>query len=213
MHFLRKKLATTVPSSLVESEISSDSKRGRPTGRVAKRDWLDAALHLLIHGGVDAVRVNDLARQLKVSKSGFYWHFSDRSDLLEAIKRFWIDEFSSQFMEHARTHKGSLRERLVLLVREIRAKESGKLDLAFTSWAQKDESVRVLVDHVRDMRVAFVKGLLAETGTTDPELTTRAKLFVTYFMWSELMFESGEYELEGEDLNGVLNVITGASPI
>lgn len=209
---LQKKPATTVPLSLVESGLSPDPKKGRPTGRVTKRDWLNAALHLLVSGGVDAVRINDLARQLKVSKSGFYWHFSDRSDLLEAIKRFWIEEFSSQFVEHARARNSPLREKLVALVESVRAKESGKLDLAFASWAQNDASVRVLVDHVRDLRIAFVKELLAETGASEPELTTRARLFVTYFMWSEIMFERGGSALDGEDLNGVLDIIVGASP-
>jgi AcrR family transcriptional regulator len=176
---------------------------------VGKRDWLNMALQILATGGVDAVRIRDLAQQLKISKSGFYWHFRDRSDLLESLKGYWIDEFSTQFMKNAKRQEGPLRERLISLVQAIRAKKSGKLDLAFVSWAQSDPSVRALVDRVRDMRIAFAKELLAETGVSDPELTTRANLFVIYFMWSDVVLKQGESELVGEDLNGVLDIITG----
>jgi AcrR family transcriptional regulator len=159
--------------------------------------------------GIDAVRVVDLARQLNISKSGFYWHFRDRAELLEEMKLYWIDEFSRQFMDDVHAHEGPFRERLVSLIRAIRAKGSGKLDLAFTSWAQTDPSVRDLVDRVRDMRIAFAKELLSTTGVSDEELTSRAKLFVVYFSWSEVMFEPNTHELVGEDLIEILDIIVG----
>jgi AcrR family transcriptional regulator len=162
-----------------------------------------------VSGGIDAVRVVDLARQLNISKSGFYWHFRDRADLLEAMKHYWIDEFSRQFIDDVNAQGGPLRERLFSLIRAIRAKESGKLDLAFASWAQTDPNVQELVDRVRDMRVAFVEELLSATGLDGEELASRAKLFVVYFSWSEVMFEPRTHELIGEDLNTVLDIIVG----
>lgn len=182
---------------------------GRPTGRVSKRDWLEKALETFVCGGIDAVRVVDLARQLHVAKSGFYWHFKDRGDLLEEMQKFWVDEFSRQFIEDTQVREESLRERLVALIREIRAKQSGKLDLAFTSWAQTDPNVRVLVDSVRDMRIAFVKDLLGQSGLNEEELTSRAQLFVVYFAWSDVMFGRDDRGLEGEDFAKVLDIIVG----
>ena len=201
-------VTSTVQHSLVK-DSKKDVIRGRPTGRVSKRDWLDKALEVFVSGGIDAVRIVDLARHLKIAKSGFYWHFRDRAELLEAMKLYWVDEFSRQFIEGTHAHKGPLRERLVSLIRAIRVKESGKLDLAFTCWAQTDPSVRDLVDRVRDLRIAFVKELLSTTGVNDEELTSRARLFVAYFSWSEVMFESNTDRLVGEDLDAVLDIIVG----
>jgi AcrR family transcriptional regulator len=198
----------TVQASPVGS-LAKDRVAGRPTGRVSKSDWLDKALEVLVSEGIDAVRVVDLARQLNISKSGFYWHFQGRADLLEAMKRYWVDEFSRRFIDDVNAQNGPLRERLISLIRAIRAKQSGKLDLAFTAWAQKDTSVQDLVEHVRDMRVAFVKDLLSATGIDDKELASRAKLFVVYFSWSEVMFEPRTHEVKGEDLNTILDIITG----
>jgi len=184
-------------------------KTARPTGRVSKRDWLEKALEVFVGGGVEAVKVNDLARQLEISKSGFYWHFRDRADLLEAMQLYWVNEFSRQIIEKTYCQDTPLRDRLVSLVKAIRSKESGKLDLAFTAWAQTEPSVRELVDQVRDMRVAFIKELLSETGLGDAEVTSRARMFVVYVSWSEVMFERDGSGLDGEELGMVLDTIVG----
>jgi len=144
-----------------------------------------------------------------VSKSGFYWHFKNRAELLEAMKQYWVDEFSSEFIADALADDRPFRERLVSLIRAIRKKQSGKLDLAFTSWAQTDPAVQGIIEQVRDMRIAFIKDSLNKSGVTDEELNIRARLFVVYFTWSEVMFESRHGELAGEDLNAVLDIIVG----
>ena len=42
--------------------------------RVMKEQWLSAALEALFEGGIENVKIENLARQLNISKSGFYWH-------------------------------------------------------------------------------------------------------------------------------------------
>jgi AcrR family transcriptional regulator len=153
--------------------------------------------------------VADLANQLSISKSGFYWHFHNRADLLEAMKLYWVDEFSHRFIKDVQSDEHPVRERLVSLVQTIRASNSGKLDLAFTSWAQTDPSVHDLVARVWDLRIAFIKDLLSSTGVSDAELASRARLFVVYFSWSEVMFEPTTQGFADEDLDTILDIIVG----
>jgi len=46
-------------------------------------------LRALSAGGLDAVRVEPLARVLGVTKSGFYWQFDHRDGLLDATLERW----------------------------------------------------------------------------------------------------------------------------
>ena len=46
-------------------------------------DWQEAALNVIAHQGVSAVAVEPLAKQLGVTKGSFYWHFSNRMDLVK----------------------------------------------------------------------------------------------------------------------------------
>ena len=46
--------------------------------RLAREDWVDAALAAIAEGGVAAVAVEPIAARLGTTKGSFYWHFHDR---------------------------------------------------------------------------------------------------------------------------------------
>ena len=55
----------------------------KPRPPFHRDDWIRAAVARLSDLGIEAVRVEVLARDLGVSKGSFYWHFRNRIDLLE----------------------------------------------------------------------------------------------------------------------------------
>jgi AcrR family transcriptional regulator len=57
--------------------------------RLTTQDWIDAAYAALADGGVAAVAVEPLAARLGSTKGSFYWHFTDRDALLEAVLAHW----------------------------------------------------------------------------------------------------------------------------
>ena len=57
-----------------------------------RNDWLRAARRALLHRGPEGVRVEPLAAILGVTKGSFYWHFTNRRELLEALLREWEEE-------------------------------------------------------------------------------------------------------------------------
>src|SRR5262245_30715593 len=69
-------------------------------------DWVRAARLALLEGGPDAVKVERLARKLRVSKGSFYWHFKNRQELLEYLLREWEQEKGSLFALLARSGDG-----------------------------------------------------------------------------------------------------------
>ena len=54
--------------------------------------WLDAAYKALVEGGVEAVKVMPLAKTLGLTRTSFYWHFTDRDSLLEAVIQRWEEK-------------------------------------------------------------------------------------------------------------------------
>jgi len=56
-------------------------------------DWEVATLNVIAHQGVSAVAVENIAKDLGVTKGSFYWHFSNRKDLIvTALKRWQKDD-------------------------------------------------------------------------------------------------------------------------
>ncbi|TDJ33753.1 MAG: TetR/AcrR family transcriptional regulator [Gammaproteobacteria bacterium] len=63
--------------------------------RLSARDWADAALDAIARGGIGAVSVEPLARQLGVTKGSFYWHYANREALLVAALELWVQEIET----------------------------------------------------------------------------------------------------------------------
>ena len=63
--------------------------------RLTARDWANEALDAIAHGGIGAVAVEPLARQLGVTKGSFYWHYSNREALLVAALELWAEEIEA----------------------------------------------------------------------------------------------------------------------
>src|SRR5690606_11140066 len=53
--------------------------------RLTRRDWSAGAIRKLAQDSVAALRIDELADELGVTKGSFYWHFRSREDLLEAV--------------------------------------------------------------------------------------------------------------------------------
>ena len=51
--------------------------------RGSRQGWLDAAYEALIEGGIDAVKIQPLARRLGLSRTSFYWFFGEREAFAE----------------------------------------------------------------------------------------------------------------------------------
>ena len=81
--------------------------------------WLSAAYESLLSSGVDAVRIMPLAKKLKLSRTSFYWFFSDRQAVLDALVELWRNKNTGNSHQAdeglRRQHGGSDPERLRLL--------------------------------------------------------------------------------------------------
>jgi len=55
-------------------------------------DWEIATLDVIAHQGVSAVAVENIAKELGVTKGSFYWHFSNRKDLIVAALKRWQED-------------------------------------------------------------------------------------------------------------------------
>src|SRR5690348_17007444 len=69
--------------------------------RLDAEAWIAAAFDALADGGVDAVRVEPLAKALAITKGSFYWHFADRRALIDAMLAAWAEGRIAAIREQA----------------------------------------------------------------------------------------------------------------
>ena len=160
----------------------------KKTKRVSKDQWLTEALDALESIGVEAIKIERLAKALGISRSGFYWHFKNRQDLLEQLLDYWVRRYTAILTDNPGVVKLDPKKRLLTTMERIRDKHLTKYDLAMTSWARVDSHVHKVVRKVVKMRLDYLRGIFAELGFEGYELEMRTRLFVCYHSWEDTMF-------------------------
>lgn len=145
------------------------------SNRLEKSDWISQGLKSLSRDGIAAVRVEPLAKKLKVTKGSFYWHFKDRNALLAAMVAFWKREATHAIIEEVERRGGSAKTRLRTLF-EIVLRSEGKLELAMRAWATTDPSVARTLKTIDRKRIGYTESLFRELGFSKVEATARAHL-------------------------------------
>jgi AcrR family transcriptional regulator len=130
-------------------------------------DWLKAARLALLTGGVEAVRVEKLARNLRVTKGSFYWHFKDREELLALLLREWEEELLKDIIPRLRGRRGpeALRLLLRLMVARVPLGEEGVLpsDAAMFTWASVSPVVAQRINQAERKRVHLLKTIIGRS--------------------------------------------------
>lgn len=162
------------------------SQRGRK-GR-SKADWLEAGLEALCEGGADKLTVERLAARLGIAKSGFYWHFKNRDQLLDALLDYWIDEMTGIATNNVGMLKIEPKARLIEIAEMILTYELCRFDIPIRQWALTDERAAQAVTRVTKLRQDFIGQAFAELGFEGEDLEMRTMLYVAYHTFEGSMF-------------------------
>jgi AcrR family transcriptional regulator len=147
--------------------------------KVPAERWLATAKQVLISDGIDAVKIDRLARQLAVSRGGFYHHFLDRNHLLERLLEFWST--SVVFMPESagsRTRDAAV-QALFDLVRRL-IDEDGydpAFDMAVRAWSHSDKRTAAAVKRSDTHRIALLNELFVSLGCPVEDASIRARVF------------------------------------
>lgn len=162
--------------------MQKDPGSGGKKDRVEKtrEDWTLAALAALAEGGIDAVRVERLAVQLRVSKGSFYWHFKDRADLLNALLDLWDNDFTRQLIEKVAPQPTPAERLRALAVDALSTKmfnvDSARAESAVQAWAAIDPEAARRLRKVETSRVEYLRMELAAHGLPAAQATAMAKV-------------------------------------
>lgn len=169
-----------IPSLRYAAYMAQKEKTDRQKLRVSKEDWLNTALEVLASGGIEAVRIERLARRLGVAKSGFYYHFRDLADLQASLLDLWVAFDRGPIIEKGHL-SGSEPAKFIESIAEIVERDDlGKYDLAIRQWARKDLKVRRIWRREMKERLSILRGQFEALGFKGDELEMRTRLFAGY---------------------------------
>ncbi|QUH06456.1 TetR/AcrR family transcriptional regulator [Saccharopolyspora erythraea] len=137
--------------------------------RTPRERWIEEGLRALAAGGVDAVRVEALAKALGVTKGGFYGYFADRAALLEAMLDAWERESVDDVLERIEREGGDVLDKVRLAGQlTFSGDRLLPIDLAVRDWARRDQAVAERLRRVDNRRMQLSRDAFS-TFCEDPD--------------------------------------------
>jgi AcrR family transcriptional regulator len=145
------------------------------TSNLTRQDWIEQGLKTLTESGVETVRVEPLAKLLKVTKGSFYWHFKNREDFLETILQAWVASQTNSIIEQVEEKDGDATTKLLYLF-ELAVQDNGQAENAIRAWAMNDSKTAAVLTQVDQRRLDYTKDLFLQVGFAPFEAMVRARM-------------------------------------
>jgi AcrR family transcriptional regulator len=169
--------------------------------------WIEAAFDALAEGGIDAVRVDPLAKNLGVTRGSFYWHFADRAALHTAMLKEWRKRQSYQVGSRIESQTSAPEERLHRTLKlpnsSPRAKRAAAIEIAVRLWSRRDAEAAKAVRHIDRVRLNYYAKLFGEMGLAPAQARKRAYMFYASLMAQAFIFTDGDTDVS-DDLPDML---------
>jgi len=148
-----------------------------------------AALFAIADGGTAAVAVEPLAARLGATKGSFYWHFSNREQLIAEALELWEREGTDDVIAELAPVSDPverLRRLLEIAIGYEDDDAAGQADVGLLA-AANDPVVGPVLSRVADKRLDFLERIFREIGFAAGESRQRARIaYGAFLVWFEL---------------------------
>lgn len=147
----------------------SPTSAAAPRARLQPADWVAAGFRALARGGIAAVGVEALARELAATKGSFYWHFSDLAALKVAMLQTWEQLATTDITAAVRNSGLTPRQQLDLLVEKVSAPPDSAyggnaVEPAIREWGRADPLAHAAQQRVDSQRLSDLREFLRAAG-------------------------------------------------
>jgi AcrR family transcriptional regulator len=163
-------------------------------------DWIRAAFARLAGDGIEAVRIELLARDLGVSKGSFYWHFQDREELLARMFDRWEKDENDWLDETVITPKAAAR--WARFVHHCTDLQLARLESAMRTWSRRDDRIAARISSIEKKRTAHIASVLRAIGFVAPVAESWAEMaLLVYLGWLDRATRDLEFQVSGRTLD------------
>ncbi len=174
--------------------------------KLSADDWAQAALDAMTRGGVSAVSVEAIARDLNVTKGSFYWHFRNRAALLDAAMQLWERRETDDIIALADS-VADPRKRIQEVFRAAtHSSNAGRLMLALAA-ASDEPAIADFMHRATARRLDFLSECYRALGLPEAEARRWATFAYSTFVGSlQLARDNADALPQGQDMTEYLRL-------
>ena len=143
--------------------------------RLTKDDWVTAAIDAIGLGGIAGIAVEPIAKAIGTTKGSFYWHFTNRDELVAATLQRW-EELATKTVIDNVAELADPMARLRQLLQVVFGHEREDRIEARIVLAPFDPRVTPTVERVTALRIEFLVTLFRGLGFSRATAAKRARI-------------------------------------
>ena len=174
-------------------------------------DWIEAAFRALTIEGPQGIRAERIARDLKVSKGSFYWHFKDVAALKAAMLKQWQAGATRAVILRIDESDAPAQDQLKLLVLAATGKDNTPyggvlVEAAIRDWARYDKAVSKIVQKIDKQRLGYLEKLFLKIRNNQKQAKQNASILYAALIGLESLSARGLADLQ-KDLLHLLEIL------
>ena len=149
--------------------------------RLGREVWITTARDALTTEGIEAVKIERLAKTLGAERGSFYHHFKNRDELLDELLQHWASNNTRAYEEAIENneHNGVAELAFINTMWLEEKTFDPKYDLAIRDWARNSEKVAKVVRRSDKKRIEVLETIFNDLGYEGENALVRAQ--VAYF--------------------------------
>jgi AcrR family transcriptional regulator len=179
---------------------------------VSKAQWLETAMIFLSSHSISDITIEGLAKELGIAKSGFYWHFKSREELLDALLDYWVHEVTEVITDNVEVDSLEPKLRLFKCAEMIYELDLTRYEIGVRQFALRNKKAFRAVKKASNLRLDFIRKAFSELGFVGDDLEMRTMLFACYQTWEASMFPGVSRKRRRELIGKRLDLLTANVP-
>lgn len=190
--------------------MPEDRSESIKTARLSKNIWLKHTLGKIGDVGVAAIQIESLARELKVTKGSFYWHFKDRDSLLSETLKYWYNSATIAIGLAGKRDFNAPRDRLryffTLALNKGPDVPGGPIEQALREWARVSDIAAETTKRVDQDRMSLIAEAYIELGQSKNRARQTAAMALAHLIGLNILMPSKTFQHQSEDKNAFMEL-------
>ncbi len=144
--------------------------------------WLSEGKKRFARKGTSGINIEEMSKSIGISKSSFYFLFSNKERFLEELFRYWEYEGTYRIMSIVDLVKDLLAKLQTLTEFVYTNMENDQFMLQLLNYAESNKKAAASLKAIDDNRKKFLTALFIELKFNKKEATRKMRLYSTFYM-------------------------------